>query len=256
MTRKQQRIILVFVAVLALSGAVACVCCPTINPTGTTPIVQMPTQPLVVQPTKPGAALPTQPAVPPTKPPQPTNPAAQPTSVPLGSTTITSFRFSVEMTTGDKESTNAEGERTPTAFHLKSTQVKADGTTETMEIYYVEGYMYTNVGGQWQKVQIGQMPTEALAALDFNALLKAEQAKGNLSLKPVGADIVRGVPCVKYEFVMTDPSEKGQGFAYIGLTDGLVYRIEGQTTDDQGVISKVTWESWDYNKDIVITPPI
>ncbi len=259
MIRKQQTIVLVLVAALALGGAVACICCPTGLPGASTPVVQRPTevpgaptQP--PEPTRPGE--PTRPAVEPTVPPEPTVSPEQP-AAPLGSTPITSFRFMAEMKDNKGETMKLEGERTPTAMHLKVTQVKADGTKEEQELYYVDKYMYVKgEDGQWQKLEVGAMPTETVEAFDFNKVLKEAQDKGDLELKVIGPAVVRGVPCMKYQFVMKDPENKGEGAVYLGLADGLIYRMEGQTTSSEGGSTQVVYECWDYNKDFTIQPPI
>jgi len=260
MTHRQQTIVLALVAALALSGAVACICCPTGVPGVSTPAAQRPTEAPGVptkqpEPTKPGE--PTKPAVEPTKAPEPTRPAEQPTAVPLGSTQIKSFRFMVEMTDSKGETMTVEGARTPTAMYFKVVQVKADGTKEEQELYYVDKYMYIKgEGNQWQKVEVGAMPLDTMEAFDFNKILKESQDKGELDLQIVGPAMVRGMACVKYKFVVKDPEEKGEGFVYLGLTDGLVYRMEGESTNSEGVTSKVLFECWDYNKDFTIEPPI
>jgi len=257
--RKQQTIVLVLVAALALGGAVACICCPTGAPVVSTPVVQRPTEAPGV-PTRPpeptGPVEPTKPAVEPTRLPEPTAPAEQP-AAPLGSTPITSLRFLAEIKDDKGETMTLEGERTPTAMHFKVTTVKADGTKEEQELYYVDKYMYMkDQDGKWQKIEVGAMPAETVEAFDFNKLLKEAQDKGELELKGVGPAVVRGVACMKYQFVMKDPKNKGEGAVYLGLTDGLIYRMEGQSTNSEGVTSNVVYEAWDYNKDFTIQPPI
>jgi hypothetical protein len=176
--------------------------------------------------------------------------------VQLGTTQFKSFRFTVEMTQSDGQSTKAEGARTATAMYLKTSLVEADGTKQEMELYYVGEYMYTNVGGTWQKLQVGAMPTDLVDAFDFNKVLKDAQDKGELALKPVGPVLVRGVACMKYEFIIKDPTSNGQGSASLGIADGLLYRLEGESTNAEGVTNKILFECWDYNKDFTIEPPI
>ena len=256
MTHKQHRIILVLVAALALSGAVACVCCPFATDMGvevSTPAVQHPTEP-AGQPTKPPAGQPTKPpAGQPTKP-----PAEKPTPVPMGSTQIKSYRFIFETASADGSKMNVEGAVTATDMHMKSTTVAPDGSKQEADMYKVGKYLYNkdSSSGQWTKIEVGE--TQALATIgmfDFNKALKEAQDKGELDMKLVGGGVVRGVPCAKYEFVSKDPDSEGKGFLYLGIADGLIYRMEGESTSTQGT-DKVFMEYWDYNKGFSIEPPI
>jgi hypothetical protein len=175
----------------------------------------------------------------------------------MGSTTAQSFRFLFDTESADGSSMKVEGALAATAMYMKSTVVSADGKKQETEIYYVDEYMYTkDSSGQWQKLPFKQTQLlDLMKTFDFNKLLKEAQDEGDLELKLVGADVVRGVPCAKYEFVSKDPDSTGKGFLYLGVTDGLIYRMEGESTSTEG-LTKVFMEYWDYNKDIVIETPI
>lgn len=242
---RMQRIVLLIVAGLTLVGTVACICCPLATDLGgevSTPVGQVPTR-------APGQPEPTKPAQPPT--------GGGPTAVPMGSTAVTSFRFMFETTGADGTKTNAEGALTPKAIYLKTSTMEAGGTPQESEYYYIENYMYTkDPTGGWQKIEFDlSQALSMMQTFDFNKLLKEAQNAGEFTMNPVGVAEVRGVACTKYEFTSNDPDSAGKGFIYLGIADGLIYRMEGDSTSDEGA-TKVFMEYWDYNKDFVIEPPI
>lgn len=242
---RMQRIALLLVAGLTLVGTVACICCPLATDIGgevSTPAVQAPTK-------APGQPEPTKPAQPPT--------GGEPTAVPMGSTAITSFRFMFETSSADESKMSVEGALTPKAMYLKTSTTEAGGTPQESEIYYIDNYMYTkDPTGGWQKIEFDlSQALSMMQVFDFNKLLKEAQDAGDLTMSPVGIAEVRGVSCMKYEFTSKDPDSVGKGFIYLGIADGLIYRVEGDSTNDEGV-AKIFMEYWDYNKDFVIEPPI
>ncbi|MBU0495957.1 MAG: hypothetical protein KKA73_23270 [Chloroflexi bacterium] len=246
MSRKWQLIILGVVTVLVVGGGVACACSPFATTSGvsvSTPQAQVPT-------TAPGQPT-TKPAV------QPTQPSVDnPNPPPLGSTAITSLRFMFESKSSTGETMQVEGAQTASAMYMKMTQINSDGTSESQALYYVGEFMYYQEGEEWQKIEVGATPTFSIDDFDFNKTLKEAQDNGTLQLKPAGVGTVRGVACAKYDFVSTEGETTGTGSIYQGITDGLLYRMEGESKGTDGTTSQVVAEFWDYNQNFSIEPPI
>ncbi|MBU0495956.1 MAG: hypothetical protein KKA73_23275 [Chloroflexi bacterium] len=253
MTRKQSYILLL-VAVLALSGTVACGFANPCNLGGggaASPVAGQPG----AQPTQ-AAGQPAQPGA------QVTQPAGQPggQAPSVGSTEVKSFRFSfAAQGLGSEEEGGIEmgGEWTTEGMHMVTTMRMGDQEVQT-DIYYVGGYEYVkDPTGQWHKTEMEDDFAEFLQNSNPNSSF----AETMPDMTPVGLETIHGVPCTKYQTTVTVPGGEGVGTIqgvgtlYLGVADGLVYRWEGENSA-QGTGVKIIMDYWDYNTSIVIEPPI